>query len=69
MYDLSIIVPSIRPHYWKRYYESVVNSCAKYNWEIVFVGPFCDQEILANNTIKNVRYFKDYATTTVCAQM
>ena len=64
--DLSILVPGIRPHNWNELYESTKLACTKYDYEIVFIGPFCPPEGLLEN--ENVKYIKDYASVPVCIQ-
>jgi len=34
----SLVAPSIRPHLWERFCNSLLSS--KLNWEVIFVGPF-----------------------------
>ena len=40
MYDLSIIVPTIRTHLLKDLYQSFCDSCNTHTFEVIFVGPF-----------------------------
>lgn len=63
---LSIIVPSIRTQNWERFISSVQDSCTKFSYEVIFIGPFKNQEVLDNN--KNVRYIHSFDTVTVCLQ-
>lgn len=64
--ELSILVPGIRPHNWIDLYESTKIACTKYDYEIVFTGPFDPPaQLLENN---NVKYFKDYSSVPVCMQ-
>lgn len=64
--DISIIIPSIRTHYWQRIYDSLVQSCQKYTWEVVFVGPFVNEQVL--NSHENILHFHSYASTPICIQ-
>lgn len=66
MIDISLIVPSIRPHNWQRFLNSVQNSCTKYNWEVVFIGPFNNERAMENLPIK---WIKSYDTVPVCLQL
>lgn len=63
-YDLTILVPAIRHHLWKRFVDSAKESCSL-NYEILFIGPFPPLEDLG----KNVRYIKSFCTVPVCMQM
>lgn len=43
MYDLSIIVPGIRPENWKKLLEDLPLCCGNLKYEVIFAGPyFCD---------------------------
>jgi hypothetical protein len=64
--DLSILVPGIRPHNWLELYNSSKKACTKYNYEMVFIGPFDPPDELLEND--NVKYFKDFASVPVCMQ-
>ncbi len=65
--DLSILVPSIRTKHWKRLYDSIALSCTKYTWEVVFVGPFKDDDFLKSHLI-NVRHVHSFSSVPVCMQ-
>ena len=39
-YDLTIFIPGFRTPQWSGVYESAKAACKRYNWEMVFVGPF-----------------------------
>lgn len=66
MIDLSIIIPSIRIQNWKTLIESIVQSCTKYKYEIIFVGPYYNDII---NNITNIKYIKDYGSPNRCQQI
>lgn len=65
-YDLSIFIPAFRTPLWTKVYESAQQACKKYNWEMVFIGPFEPPEQLKEK--ENVLFIKDYGTVTRCAQ-
>lgn len=65
MYDLSIIVPSIRTPNWAQFINSVKQSCIKHTWEIIFIGPFKDESLLINN----IKHIENYSTVPVCLQI
>jgi hypothetical protein len=65
-YDISIFIPGFRTPLWPKVYESAKKACKKYNWEMVFIGPFEPPEELRNK--ENVLFVKDYGTVTRCAQ-
>lgn len=66
-YDISILIPGIRPHNWKTVYDTVSQSCKKYTWEIVFAGPFAPPAELAGVT--NIKYIKTYRCPSSAGQM
>jgi hypothetical protein len=56
---LSIIVPGIRYMLWDKLYETIFQSCTKYDFEVIFVGPFMDGNSSLWN-IMNVKYIRDF---------
>ena len=66
MTDLTIIIPSIRNQFWKRYYDSVAASIVDCTFDIIFIGPYCSLTELDN--ISNVKYIKSYACPSRCYQ-
>ena len=62
MVDLSIMLPAIRVNLWKRLYDSIVKSCTKYSFELVFVSPYDLPDELKN--IDNVFVVKDSGSPT-----
>ena len=64
--DVSVIIPSIRTQNWDRFVASVGESCTWYRYEIIFIGPFCDNEICQKYS--NVRWIKSYDRVSVCLQ-
>ena len=65
-YDLSIFIPGFRTPLWKKVYDSAKKACKRYNWEMVFIGPFDPPESLQRK--ENVLFVKDYGSVTRCAQ-
>jgi len=66
-YDLSIVIASIRPHYWNTVYNSLLGSCGKYKFELIFVGPFEPPENFVNND--TIKYIKDFGSVSRAAQI
>lgn len=60
-YNISFITPSIRPHLWENYYNSIKESCTKYSWELILITPF-------ENTLDrdNVKIIRSYRSPTGC---
>jgi hypothetical protein len=57
-YDITFFFPAIRTNLWHGVYESLKKSCKRYNWELIFCGPFPLPDELKNiDNIKNVREF------------
>ena len=65
-YKVSIILPGIRPHNWLKFYNSVVDSCNKHSWEIIFVSPFDMPDNMSSKD--NIKYLKDFGCPTRCVQ-
>lgn len=63
---LSIIVPTIRVHLLPRFIDSVKTSCKKYDYEIIFIGPF---EIPQAVRADNIKFIQSYCSVPVCIQM
>lgn len=66
-YDISVLMPAIRTHKWFKMYNSLLNSCKKYTFELVLVSPFDLPEEMKNLT--NVKLIKDYGCPTRAAQI
>jgi len=67
MYNLSIIVPTIRTHLLEDLYQSFCLSCNRHSFEVIFVGPFDIPKKLLEK--ENVKYIKDYGQPTRAAQI
>ncbi len=67
MYDLSIIIHTIRTHLLEVLYDSICKSCNKHSFEVIFVGPFDIPLLLLEK--ENVRYIKDYGQPTRAVQI
>jgi len=65
-YDLSIFIPGFRTPLWPTVYKSAQRACKRYNWEMVFIGPWEPPKELQDKD--NVLFFKDAGTVTRCAQ-
>jgi hypothetical protein len=65
-YDVSIIMPAIRTPNWDRMYDSIVNSCKKYSFELIMCGPFALTEKLSK--LDNVSMIIDNGCPSRCAQ-
>ncbi len=64
--NLSILIPSLRPHNLTRCYNSLVGACKRYSWEIVVIGPFTPPPVLL--TQENFKFVQSYSNVTVCLQ-
>lgn len=62
---ISIIIPSIRPHKWKNVLDSVEKSTTR-DFEIIFVGPTPNLDIITDNRIK---FVKDMGSPNRCQQI
>jgi hypothetical protein len=65
-YELSMCLAGIRPHFWKRLYDSAVVSCSRYSWEMVVVSPYPLPEEMQG--LDNVKYVYDKGCPTRASQ-
>lgn len=59
MYDITVLVPSIRPHLLKNLYDSIANSFHG-SWELVIVSPYYLPDTLKDNN--NIQIIQDWGT-------
>ncbi len=62
--SVSVVIPGIRTHLWPKVCETLKASVGRYDWEVIFVGPF-DPPDLSQYPVK---YIKSYAPVPVCIQ-
>lgn len=65
-YDVSLIVPGIRPGNWESLYSSMQKSCNRHTFEIIFIGPHHPPKQLRKKS--NVKYIEDFGCPTRCSQ-
>lgn len=66
-YEVSILVPGIRPSAWEKLYESAGPACAGHTFEIIFVGPNApDADFLSR---ENVKFIQDFGSPNRCQQV
>ena len=58
--DLSIILPAIRSEQWDGLYDSILQACKKYSFELILCGPLPLTEKL--NKLANVKYVRDFGS-------
>jgi hypothetical protein len=66
MYDVSIILPSIRPDNLIAFYESAKLACQKYSFQIVTPSPYPLPDFFSK--ISNVKHVKTFAGPTTASQ-
>ncbi len=81
MLGLSLIVPTIRVEHWGRVYDSMLVSCTKYPFEIIFVGPNTNLHFMqstrffhgytnfSESDCGSVRFIKSLASPNKCQQL
>lgn len=62
---LSLLIPSIRINKWDQFYNSVIQSCTKYDFEIIFVGPEPNIQCDAWKDFR-VKYIRDFRAPNLC---
>jgi hypothetical protein len=63
---LSIIIPSIRVEKWANVISSIEKGCKKYDYEIIFVGPYYNSII---ESYQNIKYIRDFGSPNRCQQI
>lgn len=58
-YELSIVIPALRPHYWVNLYNSIL-SATKLNFELILVSPHDIPESLYQH--KNIKLIRDFGS-------
>lgn len=66
-YDISILMPAIRTPRWKKMYESILQSCTEFSFELILVSPFDLPDDLKQ--YDNILLIKDYGCPTRAAQI
>ena len=66
-YDLSVVIAGIRPHLWEDTCNSLFTACGKYNFEIIFVGPFAPPMHFIDGT--KIRFIQDFGQVSRAAQI
>src|SRR5690242_5076466 len=67
MTDVSIFLPAIRTHNWKKFYDSIKPAIGPYSFEVIFASPFDLPTELSG--IPNIKLVKDYGSPTRAAQL
>lgn len=65
-FDISILMPGIRPQNWERAYDSA-RKATKKSFELIIVSPYSLPESLQNK--RNVKYIKDFGSPMRCYQI
>lgn len=65
-YDMSVLIPSIRTTNWKVVLDTLKDSCTRYSYEVVFVGPFDPPE---GTPMDNIKFIKSYRCPSAAAQI
>ncbi len=66
-YDLSVIIPSIRPQNLDSIYFMLENAIQRYSFEVIVIGPNIISNDLWQKT--NVRFVKDFGCPSRCVQL
>lgn len=66
-FELSVVVPGIRPENWMKLYTSLRDSIGPHAWEVIFVGPYFPPEEVTDNP--NVKYLMDSGSPSRAFQM
>lgn len=64
-YDLSIIIPGIRPERWHEVLKSIQKSCS-YEYEVIFIGPVALEDAPLCCVADNIKVIQDFANPNIC---
>lgn len=64
---VSLIIPSIRPDNWVNLFNDMNLSLKKYQFEIIFIGPYALPKEL--QPVHNIKYIKDFGCPSRCLQL
>lgn len=64
---LSCLVPGIRTANWRKLYDSIGASCTKYDWEVIFVGPYPLPDNMKG--LPNALWIEDWGSPIRCQQI
>jgi hypothetical protein len=65
-YDLTVVLPSIKPHLVEQFYNSIFLSVAPFTFEMIVIGPYEPAPKLLNQP--NVKFIKDLGNISRCVQ-
>jgi len=65
-YDITVIMPGIKPERWSTIYDDVVDSIGEFSFEFIGVGPYSPPDKLLEK--ENVTYIKEYGHPSRCLQ-
>ena len=68
-FDLTVLIPGIRPHNWQKLYDSIGESTTK-SFEAIFIGPFKSLEDagVPKLELHHVTFLEDWGTPIKCQQ-
>lgn len=69
MYNLSIVIPSIRTENWPLLLDSIAKSCTRYTYEVIFVGPHVHDCINGTIANRNVKFIRDLGHPNRCQHL
>ena len=67
MFDISVIIPGIRPENWARIYEELDSTFKKNKFEVIFIGPKIPSNYFDDKL--NFRYVRDFGHPSRCVQL
>jgi len=57
-YDISVLIPGIRTMKWPFILNSLAQSCTRYSYEVVFVGPYDPPKEILNEKVKFMKTYR-----------
>ena len=69
MVNVSLILPGIRTNNWYNFYQSALEACKEFSFELVIVSPFDLPKELVDLPYKNIKLIKDYGCPSRATQL
>lgn len=67
MFDISVVIPGIRPNNWPKIYEDLQSTFTDYKFELICIGPNLPSDYFSDKL--NFRFVRDFGHPSRCMQL
>jgi hypothetical protein len=67
MFDISVVIPGIRPNNWPKIYEDLRSTFTDYKFELICIGPNFPSDYFSDKL--NFRFVRDFGHPSRCMQL